>query len=192
MIFKLRTKKTEWEVGQGLVEALLAAVVVILVVYSLVNLGIIAIRSSNLANERNKAVQYANEGLEAIRIIRDRTNGWDDISSKTVGLDYCFADETFGLGFTLDPCVPAHEKRLERMFSRKVKFESIYREQEDNPPGACSTGCSACGRILRQGEPNYGFYADDCSRRIVVNIIWRSLGGVEYSVTSNTVLTSWR
>ena len=65
--------------GQSLIEALAAIAVTMLVVTSLVGLGVSAIRSATVSRNRASAVSYAQEGMEAIRSIRDR--GYGELSS---------------------------------------------------------------------------------------------------------------
>lgn len=59
--------------GQSLVEAIVAIGITILVVTGLVILATGAVRSATLTKNRSLAVQYAQEGLEALRSVRDRS-----------------------------------------------------------------------------------------------------------------------
>ncbi len=59
--------------GQSLVEAIVAIGITILVVTGLVVLAIGAVRSATVSKNRSLAVQYAQEGTEALRSIRDRS-----------------------------------------------------------------------------------------------------------------------
>lgn len=59
--------------GQSLVEAIVAIGITVLVVTGLVVLAVGAVRSATLARNRSLAVQYAQEGMEALRSIRDRS-----------------------------------------------------------------------------------------------------------------------
>lgn len=59
--------------GQSLVEAVVAVAVAALVVTALVVLAIGAVRSATAARNRSLAVQYAQEEMEAVRSIRDRS-----------------------------------------------------------------------------------------------------------------------
>jgi len=58
--------------GQSLVEAIVAIGIAVLVITGLVVLAVGAVRSATLARNRSLAVQYAQEGLEALRSVRDR------------------------------------------------------------------------------------------------------------------------
>jgi Tfp pilus assembly protein PilV len=59
--------------GQSLVEAIVAVGITLLVITGLVVLAVGAVRSATLARNRSLAVQYAQEGLEALRSVRDRS-----------------------------------------------------------------------------------------------------------------------
>ena len=59
--------------GQSLVEAMVAIAVAVLIITALVGLAIGAVRSANAAKNRSLAVAYAQEGIEAVRSIRDRS-----------------------------------------------------------------------------------------------------------------------
>ncbi len=59
--------------GQSLVEAIVAIGITVLVVTGLVVLAVGAVRSATLARNRSLAVQYAQEGMEALRSVRDRS-----------------------------------------------------------------------------------------------------------------------
>jgi len=58
--------------GQSLVEAIVAIGITILVITGLVVLAVGAVRSATLSRNRSVAVQYAQEGIEALRSVRDR------------------------------------------------------------------------------------------------------------------------
>src|SRR3972149_11412778 len=58
--------------GQSLVEAVVAIGIALIVVTGLVVLAVGAVRSATLSRNRSVAVQYAQEGLEALRSVRDR------------------------------------------------------------------------------------------------------------------------
>src|SRR3989304_7070908 len=58
--------------GQSLVEAIVAIGITVLVITGLVVLAVGAVRSATLSRNRSVAVQYAQEGVEALRSVRDR------------------------------------------------------------------------------------------------------------------------
>ncbi|NIT04034.1 hypothetical protein GTO10_03850 [Candidatus Saccharibacteria bacterium] len=58
--------------GQSLVEAVVALGIALVVITGLVALAVIAVKTATLTRNRSLAVQYAQEGLEALRSVRDR------------------------------------------------------------------------------------------------------------------------
>jgi Tfp pilus assembly protein PilV len=58
--------------GQSLVEAIVALAIALIVITGLVVLAVGAVRTATLSKNRSLAVQYAQEGIEALRSIRDR------------------------------------------------------------------------------------------------------------------------
>ena len=59
--------------GQSLVEAIVAIGITVLVITGLVVLAVGAVRSATISRNRSVAVQYAQEGMEALRSVRDRS-----------------------------------------------------------------------------------------------------------------------
>lgn len=59
--------------GQTLLEVVTAVVLVTLVLTALVGLAVAAVRSATVSRNRVVATSYAQEGLEALRSIRDRS-----------------------------------------------------------------------------------------------------------------------
>lgn len=70
-MFEIRNSKFEKK-GQSLVEAIVAIGITVLVILGLVVLAVGAVRSATLVRNRSLAVQYAQEGMEALRSVRDR------------------------------------------------------------------------------------------------------------------------
>jgi Tfp pilus assembly protein PilV len=59
--------------GQSLVEVLAAIAITSVVVVALLGLGSVAVRSATASRNRASATSYAQEGIEAVRSIRDRS-----------------------------------------------------------------------------------------------------------------------
>ncbi|MDP1710410.1 MAG: hypothetical protein Q8L46_00490 [candidate division WWE3 bacterium] len=66
------SRTSNFRSGQSLVEAIAAIGITVLVVTGLVVLATGAVRSATLTKNRSLAVQYAQEGMEALRSVRDR------------------------------------------------------------------------------------------------------------------------
>jgi Tfp pilus assembly protein PilV len=71
MMMQRRARKT-MKKGQSLVEAIVALGISLIIITGLVVLAIGAVRTATLTRNRSLAVQYAQEGIEALRSIRDR------------------------------------------------------------------------------------------------------------------------
>ena len=76
--------KSKQSLGQSLVELIIAMGIIVLVISSVAFLVIDSYVSGRLSKETTQANFLAEEGMEAIRSIRD--NSWDDISPGTYGL----------------------------------------------------------------------------------------------------------
>lgn len=59
--------------GQSVVEAAVAIAITLFVITALVGLGVAALRSATISKNRAMAASYAQEAMEAIRSIRDRS-----------------------------------------------------------------------------------------------------------------------
>jgi Tfp pilus assembly protein PilV len=59
--------------GQTILEAIAAIAVTIIVVTALVALGVRTVRAATITRNRSQAAAYAQEGIEAVRSIRDRS-----------------------------------------------------------------------------------------------------------------------
>jgi Tfp pilus assembly protein PilV len=66
----MKTRKSQR--GQTILEVVTAVALISISVAALVGLAVAAVRSSTSASSRSKASSYAEEGLEAVRSIRDR------------------------------------------------------------------------------------------------------------------------
>jgi len=76
--------QSKQSLGQSLVELIIAMGIIVLVIGSIVFLVIDSYISGRLSKEITQANFLAEEGMEAIRSIRD--NSWDDLSAGTYGL----------------------------------------------------------------------------------------------------------
>ena len=71
-VLKTKSLFKKARAGQSLVEAIVAVGIAILVITGLVVLAVGAGRTATLSRNRSLAVQYGQEGVEALRSIRDR------------------------------------------------------------------------------------------------------------------------
>jgi len=98
--------------GQSMVEAVVAVGIVILLITGLVAATTSTLRFGQMSKARTQALQYAKEGLEIVRIIRDTS--WDDIPQ--VSATHCLPKGQQVLGVL--PC----PMDIDLMFSRTVVF----------------------------------------------------------------------
>jgi len=101
--------------GQSMIEAVVAIGVVILLITGLVAATTSSLQSGQMSKDRTQALQYAKEGLEIVRTIKEAK--WSDIplTEKT----YCLAKEQQTLGGeTLGSC----SINIDSKFTRTVIF----------------------------------------------------------------------
>jgi len=67
--------------GQSMIEAVVAVGIVILLVTGLLVATTSTLKFGRMSKDRTTALQYAKEGLEIVRVIKD--NGWDNIPSDS-------------------------------------------------------------------------------------------------------------
>lgn len=83
--------KMKQEVGQTLIEALVALGIVLIVIVAIVTVVTIALSRSQFVKERTQAQKYAQEGIEWVRSERDR--GWSNLANQVPAgqsQTYCF------------------------------------------------------------------------------------------------------
>lgn len=125
-IFRLKKIKNR-EAGFSVVEVLIACLIMSMITLALMSA---ATRGIILSTEALKKVQASNlmeEGVEAMKSIRD--NNWDTISDLNLETDYYLTFDintnTWSLG--VDPVSP-----IDGFFTRKVLFSPVYRDSNDD------------------------------------------------------------
>jgi hypothetical protein len=101
--------------GQSLVEAVVAVGMVILLVTGLVSATTSTLRFGQMSKDRTQALQYAKEGLEIVRIIKEAN--WNDIPLVTQTHCLSKGQQTLG-GEVLGEC--PHD--IDGKFSRTLTF----------------------------------------------------------------------
>lgn len=77
------------EAGQSIIEAVVAVSVVVLIIITLVSAVTVSVKNATFAKNKSLATKYVNQGLEAVRSIRD--SNWQnllDASGKVNGLSF--------------------------------------------------------------------------------------------------------
>ncbi len=187
--------------GQGLIEAMLAVAVVMVVMYSLLNLGALGLRNSRLASDRVVATRYLQQGIELLRAQRDQSGGWSQLSALPKDTVLCLNPQTGVISAGEPNCYYEdgglrEEYLLNQVFERTLLVSKVYRAAAE----ACPNDCSACGEITSA----VGGHVDDCSLKITVQLAWPGVSancedhpvlgvvGNKYCLRTSTILTNWR
>lgn len=110
--------------GFGLVEAVVAISIVAAFIVILGAVNTIYLKISFSQSNILQAAFLAEEGIEAVRFIRD--GGWGDgIASLSNGVDYYLA-------FTGSSWQPTTTPVSVGIFDRRVRFDEVYRDATDN------------------------------------------------------------
>jgi Tfp pilus assembly protein PilV len=102
--------------GQTLIEALAAIALMMLIVTALVGVGIRAIHTASVARNKAAAAAYAQEGMEALRSIRDR--GFGELTS-------CSADPSQISWSGSQWTCQAGEESLEELYQRSFALITV-------------------------------------------------------------------
>ena len=114
--------------GFGLLEIVIAVAIVGGALWALASVFLLAERAQELSREKLQAVFLAEEGLEAIRYLRDA--GWNqNIASLASGADYylTFAPSTSQWAVSSSP-VPD----IDGIFLRSFRVQAVLRDSGDN------------------------------------------------------------
>lgn len=148
--------------GQSLLEVILAIAIFGLLVSSLISLVVGSFRSLEQGGEQTQAEAIAEEGIEAVRAIRDRAwnlNTYGQSGVEITGGEWVFSGE--GTTDTIG------------QFTRTISFEDVCRDSMDD-----ITSCP-------------GNYTDVQSKKISVVITWTTGTGAINSVQKIAYLTNW-
>ena len=112
--------------GLGLIELLITVSIISIAMFAFAQAAIVFLRAANISSQPQVAAQLAQEGIEAVRSLRNES--WSaNIASLTVGTQYypIISSDSWQLD-TVDPG-PLQEK-----FTRFVKFSSVERDFNDD------------------------------------------------------------
>ncbi len=101
------------QAGQSIVEAIVVVVIVVILVTGLVAGTTTSLKSSRSGKIKSQAIQYAQEGIELARALRDQ--GWTAFRAKTG--DWCLTKE--GEWRSAGPDCP---RDIDETFARRVIF----------------------------------------------------------------------
>lgn len=118
--------KKSYESGQSLVEAMIALGVAVIVIVALVNLSLVALRSSTIAQNQLMAKNLANQGLEAVRALRD--SDWGKLPSDTGSTIYYLNSDKTGFTTTVEQI--DKDTTTTKFFTRKIFVKDDAVDQE--------------------------------------------------------------
>lgn len=145
--------------GAGLVEVLIAAAILVLIVVGIGSVYRLLIVSSREVVRGTQATLLAEEGLEAMRVLRDTS--WSTIASSTVGTAYTLSWTGSAWSLATTPAL------VDGVFDRRVVLSRVYRDNDD--------------KIADSGTLDSGTY------RIDVTVSWHT-GSATTSRTAATYL----
>lgn len=114
--------------GFGLLEIVIASAIVSVSIFSLSAVSVLGSRLQSASLEKIRANFLAEEGLEAMRFLRDK--GWDaNISSLSAGVNYYLNFSTSTSWWSVSS---AAQPYIDSLFDRKITVESVSRDSGDN------------------------------------------------------------
>lgn len=121
--------------GFGLVEVVVGIGIIGVLLFSLGQIGQLALRTILHASSASRALFLAQEGTEALRILRDQSWGTNIAPLATTTTYYINFD---GASFTLPTAPPA---LIDSTFTRTLAVEDVFRDGSDDiaPSGTLDT-----------------------------------------------------
>src|SRR3989344_5225002 len=109
--------------GFGLVEVVIASAIISVSIFSLSAVSVIGNRLQSQSLEKTRANFLSEEGLEAMRFLRDKS--WNtNLANLSIGTNYyiSFASSTskWSIGSTTPPYIDS-------FFDRKIMVENVFR-----------------------------------------------------------------
>lgn len=176
--------------GFGIVEVLIASVIMMIVIFALTAAGRSALRGTIYLHERAQAMYLAQEGIEQVRQVRD-SNWLDNLPATTFkqftdyGVDdtaewaIAYDGSTAPFGFKIAPALPDNSNSDitidGTVFNRTIIFKQIL--STDN--------------IV----PAYGDFTTTAKNqsvvKVTVNLKWQS-NDSDKNITVSELMTDWR
>lgn len=139
--------------GFGLLEIVIASAVVGASIFSLSAVAVLSNRLQTQSIEKIRANFLAEEGIEAMRFLRDK--GWDaNLADLSPGTNYYLSFSTTTSVWSVGPVPLAY---IDSIFERKISIEKVYRDLNDN---IVSTGGAE----------------DINSKKINITVLWNARG----------------
>ena len=151
--------------GFGLVEIIIASAIISVSIFSLSAIAVIGSRLQVQSLEKIRANFLAEEGLEALRFLRDKS--WSgNLFTLSSGVDYYI---NFSTSTSLWSISSTPSYYIDSLFERKVKTENVFRDSNDD--------------IVLSGGTN-----DPDTKKFTVFVAWYSKAGTS-TVQLNTYLS---
>jgi len=150
---KLESSKLNKELrkGFGVIEIIVACVIIGIVVSSLVEVGVLSLRLSLLASHRVETVFLLQEGIEAMKLLRDRS--WNtNIAPLSLGAPYylSFDGSNYNLAAAPSPLING-------VFQRTVMISAVKRNGSGDIDAAGST--------------------DPSTKKVTIEVLWQEQTG---------------
>lgn len=177
-----KKRKFKWEKGQSLIEVLVGLATAVLIMGAMTVATVSALNNAEFSKNQHSAVQYAQQGVEIVRNLRDRDYA---LFSQLSG-DYCLAKSCTSLDPTSDnPQDPCGPKSI--ICSQNVGGENadiFVRQVSVYQNGANAADCSDATQSNTQAA------------KVVVNVSWfdAKCGSSNifcHTVTSSTCLSTF-
>lgn len=147
------SKKISNQSGFSLVEVLIASMLISLTTLALMSAATKGIELSNKAIRQVQASLLMEEGIEAVKSIRD--NSWENISGINLNTPYYLSFDTSSNTWSLmDTPSINPETPVDGIFTRTIVFKEVKRNDDDDISG---TGT-----------------LDDRTKEVQVNVVWNS------------------
>src|SRR3972149_2483453 len=135
--------------GVGIVEIIIAVFIISTAFFAILQLSVMTMKASGERNNKERALQFAQEGIEAARAIRD--SGWTaNIAGLTFGGTYYLVNNSGAWALTAsDPGL------IDGKFTRTIVADNVSRDINDN--------------IVQSGGTN-----DPKTKKVTVTVSWGS------------------
>jgi len=152
--------------GFGLLEIVIASAIIAGTIFSLAFVFLISHKLANESSNEIRANFLAEEGLEALRFLRDRS--WSaNLASLNTSTTYYLSFNSSNSSWSIGTSNPG---TIDNLFTRSFTVENVNRNASDN--------------IVPTGGSN-----DPDTRKFNVTISWTERGGAALSTTVSTYLT---
>ena len=149
--------------GSGLIEVVIGAGIIFIVLSGLVSALRLFVHSGSATTEKLQAALLVEEGVEAMRSIRDRS--WSEFNGLSGGTYHLVLGSSWSATTTV--------QLIDSRFTRVFTVESVYRRNSDSD-------------IVASTSPDQKTL-DPNTKRVVVTISWREIADEKLSFTSGTI-----